>query len=524
MEPTLRRLPKLGDRSSGVLLHPTSLPGPAPCGDIGPSARRFAMFLHAAGQRWWQMLPVEPLGGGASPYQTVSAFAGNPLLISTEALAKEGLIDSLKRGGHQRDARSSEKVDYAKAQRFSRACLEQAWDRFQKGAPPNTCASLKQFERRQAVWLEDFALFCVLREEQSGAAWHTWPKPIRFRDRSALDRIRSKHARRLGYHRFVQFLFARQWESLRRTCGRLGLGLIGDMPFFLAQDSADVWAHPDLFGLDAQGRPTQLAGVPPDYFSRNGQLWGNPLYRWRRHQETGFAWWVARLKHTLSRFDAVRLDHFIGFHRCWAVKPSSKTARAGKFVPSPGKQLFERAQASLGDLAVIAEDLGVVTPEVTALRGYLGFPGMRVLQFAFSDPIGTNEHLPHNYERSCVVYPGTHDNDTAIGWFKSLSRPGLGKKSANLKLERRALKEYLGSDGRAINWDLIRAALTSIAALSVIPMQDLIGLDSRSRMNYPGTVKGNWVWRMRASAMDKHLAERLMSMTILAGRLAKGNK
>jgi 4-alpha-glucanotransferase len=465
------------------------------------------------------MLPVEPPGYGNSPYQAISAFAGNPLLIGPDWLASRKLLAGSKQR-LQADG-SGKRADFARAQRLSNRRLALAWEAFNRMDGGSLQPGFRRFCKAQARWLDGYSLFCALREEHGGVAWSRWPKRFRLRDPASLERFKAQRSGRIAYHAFVQFLFECQWQSLRRRAAACGIGLIGDVPFFVAYDSADVWANPQFFQLDAAGRPREVAGVPPDYFSRNGQLWGSPLYRWDRLRETGFSWWTTRLNHALERFDAVRLDHFIGFHRCWAVRASAKTARTGRFVPGPGASLFKRLLRSAGDLPIIAEDLGLVTPEVTALRRRLGLPGMRVLQFAFDDPQMQSEHLPQHHERKSVVYTGTHDNDTTAGWFACKPCPHARNGAGDRDAWHLRVREYLGCDGSEINWDLIRLALNSVANLAIIPMQDLLGLGSQARMNAPGTMKGNWVWRMRRQALsDQRLIRRLREMTLDADRRA----
>ena len=506
----------LGDRSSGVLLHPTSLPGRFGSGDLGREAVTFADFLAAAEQRWWQMLPVGPPGYGDSPYSAESAFAGSPLLLDLEALAAEGWLRP-----HEldpADARSDDHVDFARARAFRESRLARAFAAFSRRRDPQATQDFEAFVHESQGWLEDWALYRALKRAHGDTAWTEWPAPLRDRDPEALARASERYADAVDLARFEQHLVARQWRSLRAACAERGVALMGDVPIFVAHDSADVWQHRDLFQLDDAGMPEVVAGVPPDYFSATGQRWGNPLYRWDRLREDGYAWWIARLRSAMARFDAVRLDHFIGFVRAYAIPASSPTATQGAWQPGPGSALFESARAALGPLPFVAEDLGSVTPEVTALRDRFGFPGLRVLQFAFGNDLQASNFLPSRYPREAVAYTGTHDNDTTQGWFRD---PG-GKESTRsieqITREGRAALDYLGGDGEELHWDMIRAALASAADTAIIPAQDLLGLGSEARMNRPGTSSGNWQWRLRAGALDAAVAERLAQLTRLHGR------
>ena len=466
----------LGERASGVLLHPTSLPGAHGCGDLGPQAHAFVRWLQGAGQRYWQMLPVGPLGYGNSPYSALSAFAGDPLLISLDRLADEGLLPRSALAAAPQFAPG--RTDYAAARAWREQCLRIAFDAF--GERTSDHPSFEIFCSENAGWLEDYALYSALKRARRELPWTEWEPDLRARDPAALDRARQALRAQVDQQRFEQFLFARHWQALRGESARLGVRLIGDLPIFVAHDSADVWAHRELFFLDPQGQPTVIAGVPPDYFSETGQRWGNPLYRW---DEATLRWWVRRFEAMLSRFDAVRLDHFIGFSRYWEIPAGEATAQNGRWRPGPGARLFEK----LGPLPLIAEDLGAVTPEVTALREQFGFPGITLLQFAFgTDPQGPT-FLPHNYQRNSVAYTGTHDNDTTAGWFAALG-----------ETERAAALAYLGTSGREIHWEMLRAVWASVANLAIAPVQDLLGLGAEARMNTPGTAQGNWEWRLSA--------------------------
>ena len=489
-------------RSSGILLHPTSLPGPFGIGDLGPHAHTFVEFLHEAGCGLWQMLPLGPTGFDNSPYQSFSAFAGNPYLISPESLVAEGLLDEgeLEAGGRL----PRESVDFSALIPWKQALLDAAFHRFRAGSSALR-ESFEAFRAREGAWLEDYSLFMALKEVSGGKRWDDWDEPVRLRRREALDEARRAHEERVQRQAFGQFLFFRQWEALRRHASEKGIRLIGDVPIFVASDSADVWAHPELFHLDEAGKPTVVAGVPPDYFSKTGQLWGNPLYRWGAHAESDYAWWASRLRAALALVDWVRLDHFRGFSACWEVPAKSTTAEQGRWSPGPGTSFLGKMKERLGDLPLIAEDLGVITPEVLELRDAFGLPGMKVLQFAFSGP--DNPFLPHAIPRHSVVYTGTHDNDTSRGWFEAAP-----------EAERDFCRRYLGSDGKEIAWDLIRAAWASSAGVAIAPMQDFLNLDSSARMNFPGRPSGSWGWRMPEGAAGPELASRLREINFLYQR------
>jgi 4-alpha-glucanotransferase len=500
----------LSERASGVLLHPTSLPGAHGSGDLGPEAHAFARSLHGARQRWWQMLPVGPIGYGNSPYSAQSAFAGNPLLINLDLLVEAGLLPAAALAQAPPFPRG--RVDYAATSAFRERHLRSASAGFRRHGVDRT--AFEAFCARNAAWLDDFALYVALKRSRNGRPWAQWEPDLRLRDPSALDRARRALREEIEQQRFEQFLFDVQWQSLRDQCHDLGVGLIGDLPIFVAHDSADVWAHRDLFHLDAQGNPTVVAGVPPDFFSKTGQRWGNPLYDWEALERTGFRWWLQRFAQTFARFDAVRLDHFIGFCRYWEVPAGEPTAENGRWRPAPGAKLFQ----ALGPSQLIAEDLGAVTPEVTALRDRFRFPGMKLLQFAFGTDPQAATFLPYSYERNSVAYTGTHDNDTTAAWFHEC---GSAQRTAEqCENERRNALAYLGvEDGREIHWHLIRAIWSSVANLAIAPVQDLLGLGSEGRMNLPGTSEGNWEWRL-SDLPGPAVMERLAAMTRIYGRSA----
>jgi 4-alpha-glucanotransferase len=490
-----------------VLLHPTSLPGPNGNGDLGPSAHRFVDFLASARQSLWQMLPVVPPGSAYSPYHATSAFAGSPLLLSLEQLARRGLLDPAR----LRPTGQPGRVRFEVAWRFREPRLREAFVAFE--ARRDRQRGFADYSERNQGWLSDYALFSALREAHGGRVWTAWEAPLRDRRAAALAAARRALDSQVRYHQFLQFEFERQWSELRAHCRERGVALMGDVPIFVAHDSADVWAHPELFQLDRQGRPRVVAGCPPDYFSRDGQLWGNPLYNWHALRARDYDWWVARLAATLARFDTARLDHFIGFVNYWEVPARARTARGGRWVEGPGAHFFERVREKLGRLPLLAEDLGVVTPRVEALRDRFGLPGMKVLHFAFEEGPGGEAGRPHHFKPNCVVYTGTHDNDTTVGWFRKLGG------SPRTRRQRERLLRYLGSDGAEIHWDLIRLAWMSVARTAIVPVQDLLGLGSQARMNTPGSRGGNWGFRLRKRELTPEVAARLAELTATFGRL-----
>jgi 4-alpha-glucanotransferase len=503
-------------RAAGILLHPTSLPGPHAVGDLGPAARRFVEFLAAAKQKVWQVLPLGPTGYGDSPYQCFSAFAGNPLLVSLEALAEEGLLAASDLADPPA-VEDPAAADYAAAQRFKPPLLDRAFQVFEKGANDAQREAFEAFRREQSAWLPDFALFTVVKEQHGGVAWTDWEEDIRAREPDAMERWRRDHAEAVRAREFAQYLFFAQWRAVKAAAHGRGIRVMGDIPIFVAHDSADVWARPDLFQLEADGRPQFVAGVPPDYFSATGQLWGNPLYRWDRMEESGFEWWISRFRATLDEVDLVRVDHFRGFEAFWKVPGDAETAQHGEWVKAPGEKLFAAVEEALGKLPIVAENLGVITPEVEALRHRFGFPGMAILQFAFgSDPQGST-FIPHNFARELVAYTGTHDNDTTLGWWNG--EGGNSRRSeADVEAERAYALDYLKSDGTEVHWDFIRAVLASVADLAVVPLQDVLGLGSEARMNLPGRLGGNWRWRFREGALTPEVTERLARLTDVYGR------
>ncbi len=493
-------------RASGILLHPTCLPGPYGIGDVGPEAERFIEFLAAAGQRLWQVNPLGPTGYGDSPYSGHSAFAGNPLLVSPERLMADDLLgpDDLR----EAPSFPVDRVDFGWVIGWKRQLLERAWQRYRDGAGEVARERLEAVRQQPDVagWLSDFALFMALKEEHGGAVWNTWEPGAARRDPAALRQWRGELAERVGFHEFVQCLFRAQWAALKELAAERDIAIVGDIPIFVAYDSADVWANRGLFELDESGAPLAVAGVPPDYFSATGQLWGNPLYDWERLAERGFDWWVERFRVTLTLVDEVRLDHFRGFEAYWRVPAGESTAVNGEWVTAPGAELFETVGQALGSLPIMAEDLGVITPEVEALRDRFAFPGMKVLQFAFI-PGSEAGYLPHEYPANAVVYTGTHDNDTVVGWWAT--REGA---------ERARVVRYLGREPDEIHWDLIRLASASVADTVLIPLQDVLGLGSEARMNTPGRPGGNWTWRLSPDLDLAAAAARLHELTDIYGR------
>lgn len=490
-------------RAAGVLLHPTCLPGPYGIGDLGPAAYQWVDALAEAKQTWWQILPLGPTGFGDSPYQCFSAFAGNPNLISPDLLARDGLLSS---GDLARPWFPTDRVDFGPVIAYKGGLLRRAWARFQDGAAPTLRPEFEAFRARHTSWLPDFALFQALKEAHGGKAWLQWPEDIALRRPEALADARRRLADVAVDHEFRQFLFFRQWGALRRHAADAGVRLIGDIPIFVAGDSADVWAHREYFQLDEHGMPRVVAGVPPDYFSATGQLWGNPLYDWDVLRRDGYSWWLDRLRGTLEQVDLIRLDHFRGFAAYWEIPAGMPTAETGRWVPGPGAEFLRAARDALSGLPLIAEDLGIITPDVEALRDEFGLPGMRILQFAFGGAV-ENRFLPHNYERNAVVYTGTHDNDTTRGWYGGLTEP-----------ERHFLRTYIARDAHDIAWDLIRLASMSVADLAIVPLQDILDLGSLARMNLPGTPSGNWAWRFREGMFHPGVVARLGELTELYGR------
>ena len=503
-------------RKSGVLLHPTSLPGPYGIGEIGPDAYRFADTLKEMGQHLWQILPMGPTSYADSPYQSLSTFAGNPLLISLDVLFEDGLVAASRLKRFRRFGTGD--VDYGSVIPARMDVLRSVCRGFRRRASAPMTSRYEAFCERNAGWLEDYALFISLKDAHGGGPWVEWGTPLRDRDAAELRRARRHFATAMRNAVILQFLFFDQWERLLTHCRRLGIQIIGDIPIFVAHDSSDVWAHRDLFHLADDGQPTYVAGVPPDYFSETGQRWGNPLYRWDRHEQTGYAWWIERMDMAFRQVDILRIDHFRGFESYWEIPADEPTAVHGAWVPGPGEGIFNAMRDQLGELPIIAEDLGVITPKVEALRRKFNFPGMHVLQFVL--PEEHERHAPHHDHdlANRVCYTGTHDNDTTVGWFARNGDSRDPAKAEEARRRREAILRRLGSDGSEIHWDLIRLAFESPCRAGIVPLQDVLGLDSRSRMNMPGTTGGNWRWRFRWDQLDPGARQRLRSLTDETGR------
>lgn len=501
----------LNERASGILLHPTSLPGPLGGGDFGPDAYRFVDWLASAGQTYWQMLPLGEIGPGNSPYMSTSVFAGNILLIDLAELASRGWLP-------EEDLRpdpefSATRINFPLLRSFREERLRRAAKNFFAEPQKNrddeaTLGAYSEFCHAEQEWLHDYALFMTLKQINEGRDWSGWPAGLVDRNPDALRQLAETSAEEINFWKFCQWSFARQWTRLKEYARLRSVRFIGDVPIFVAHQSADVWAHRELFELDGSGRPTVVAGVPPDYFSKTGQLWGNPLYRWVEHERTGFAWWIARMRHALKLFDVVRIDHFRGFAGYWEIPAGSETAINGRWVPGPGAKFFEALGEALGELPIIAEDLGVITPDVVELRRKFRLPGMRVLQFAFAED-ESHPFLPHHYAPNSVAYTGTHDNDTTIGWWNTAA-PG----------EKEFARKYLKSEGHQIQWDMIKAISASEANTVIILMQDVLGLSSEHRMNFPGQPDNNWEWRFSWDQIFPEQTEALARITVESGRIS----
>ncbi len=503
------------DRRSGILLHPTSLPGPHGAGDLGAAAHRFARWLAEAGQRVWQVLPLGPTGFGDSPYQALSSRAGNPLLVSLEVLAREGWLDDGDLAGAP--GGDPDRTDPERAGPWRRERLARAARAFAAGAMGEASAELEDFRAREGEWLRDWALFATLKDAHGGRPWTEWPAPLARRAPAALDAARARHAEAIFAEEFAQWCFFRQWEALRGRCRALGIALLGDLSIYVAHDSVEVWTRPDLFRLDAAGRPTAVSGVPPDYFSATGQLWGNPLYDWDAIARDGWRFWTERVRGTLALVDWIRLDHFRGLEAYWEIPAGAATAEAGSWMPGPGADLLAALERAFGRLPLVAENLGVITPEVEELRRTFRLPGMAILQFAFGKDPQAPAFQPHNYERDTVAYTGTHDNDTVMGWWEG-GAEGSTRTTRDVEEEKAFARAYLATDGREMNWTMIRALLASVADTAIVPLQDVLGLGSEARMNRPATLGGNWRWRFREEALRLEHAERLLALTRIYGR------
>jgi len=497
------------DRTSGILLHPTSLPGMFGAGDLGANAYLFVDWLQGAGQTYWQVLPLGEIGPGNSPYMSNSAFAGSVLLIDLYELAHQGWLDDadlIPDPGF-----SNEKVEYALQEPFRLARLRRAAGRFFSSNNESMHSAYSVFCTAESDWLDDYARFMTIAGQQDGDNWNRWPSGLANRDAGALAQLDIECAETIGFWKFCQWCFSRQWAQLKTYANQRGVSLIGDVPIFVAYQSADVWAHRELFELDGEGNPTVVAGVPPDYFSETGQLWGNPLYRWSVHEQTGYAWWIKRLRHALHSFDRVRIDHFRGFAAYWEIPACETTAINGRWMPGPGEKLFEAFENAFVELPIIAEDLGVITPDVADLRDKFKLPGMRILQFAFAED-NTNLFLPHNYIPNTIAYTGTHDNDTMLGWWRSAS-----------DRERGAVRHYLGTEKVGVPWDMMNILAASVANTVIFPMQDVLCLSGEHRMNYPGHAEGNWAWRFNWNQVQPWQTIQLSKMTAEHGRVHSGH-
>ena len=495
-------------RSSGILLHPTSLPSLGGIGDFGPEAYAFADFLAQGKQGLWQILPLSPPGLGNSPYSAISAFAGNPLLISLERLAERGWIP---KNTLRQSAPKGRRVGFEEVKATKLPALRQAAQNFLEGTDGDR-RRFEKFKQENAWWLDDFVLFEVMREVHNGSPWSSWPRELARREHEGLRRFGLQYQRELEVERVVQFAFFEQWRALHRYCAQRGIRIVGDVAIFVNYDSADVWRHPEIFYLDENLQATIVAGVPPDAFSSTGQRWGNPLYRWDVCKASNYEWWVQRISWALQTCDVLRLDHFRGFESYWEIPASAPTAVKGRWAEGPRDDFFRVLRQRLGELPFIAEDLGMITPQVLELRDRLGIPGMKVLQFGFDNP-GAHIYLPHNFPRNSVVYTGTHDNDTTVGWWKNSAT----------RDEKRYASAYVGEQSDGIHWAFIRTAFASVADMAIVPLQDVLGLDSDSRMNTPSRQDGNWGWRYEQGALSSALAEKLATLSVAADRLPEAS-
>ncbi|WP_036099255.1 4-alpha-glucanotransferase [Leptotrichia sp. oral taxon 215] len=494
------------ERSSGILFHPTSLPGKYGIGTLGKEAYAFIDFLKKSRQKLWQIFPLGPTGYGDSPYQSFSSFAGNPYLIDFDLLIEAHLLS-------EEDLRdvffgdNEEYIDYGAIYNQKYPLLRRVYENFKSSDNHEMRENLEHFKRENASWLNDYSLYISLKNHFNGLPWNEWAHDIKNREHGAMEHYRNELADDIEYHNFIQFLFFKQWGDVKRYANENGIKIIGDIPIFVAADSSDAWANPEIFLFDEERKPVKVAGVPPDYFSATGQLWGNPLYNWQKLKETNYSWWVERVRANLSTCDIIRIDHFRGFEAYWAVPYGDDTAINGQWEPGPGIDLFNAIKSQLGELPIIAEDLGLMTQGVIDLREATGFPGMKILGFAF-DSGEENDYLPHTYTKNCVVYTGTHDNDTLIGWFQKAKEE-----------DRQFARDYLNSrSDDKIHWDAIRGAWSSVASMAISPVQDFLGLGSEARINTPGVAAGNWQWRLRHGVLTDELAERIAKLTRVYSR------
>ena len=495
------------ERASGILLHPTSLPGKYGIGSLGKAACEFIDFLVRAKQQFWQMLPLGPTGYADSPYQCFSSHAGNPNLIDLDILVKSRLLqaDDLEDYPHF----SNKKVEYEGIQQTRLPLLRKAFHTFMTYADSTEKLAYRNFLKEQSKWINDYALFMAIKANRNQNPWYQWENPLKKREPEAINAIQALLHEEIDFHKFLQFLFFKQWIAVKEYAFNHKIRIIGDIPLYVALDSADAWANPEIFEFDENLDPIRVGGVPPDYFSETGQLWGNPLFRWDVLKEQGYRWWIDRIKTNLFLYDIIRIDHFRGFAAYWAVPYGEKTAINGQWITCPGKEFFDAMRMEFGDLPIIAEDLGVITPDVEELRDGFGLPGMKILQFAF-DSSEANDYIPYNYPKNCIVYTGTHDNDTVVGWFDNAS-PN----------DRAYVLDYLNTNDYEIHWSFIRLAWASVANTAIVPMQDLLGLNTSARMNLPGTTQNNWQWRVNADACTPELAGKLAHLTVLYGRTKK---
>ena len=494
------------ERSSGILFHPTSLPGKYGIGTLGKEAYAFIDFLKKSKQKLWQIFPLGPTGYGDSPYQSFSSFAGNPYLIDFDLLIEAHLLS-------EEDLRdiffgdNEEYIDYGAIYNQKYPLLRKAYENFKSSDNNEMKGSLENFKRENSSWLNDYSLYISLKNHFNGLPWNEWPQDIKNRENAAMEHYKNELADDIEYHNFIQFLFFKQWNDVKRYANENGIKIIGDIPIFVAADSSDAWANPEIFLFDEERKPVKVAGVPPDYFSATGQLWGNPLYNWEKLKETNYSWWVERVRANLSTCDIIRIDHFRGFEAYWAVPYGDETAVNGQWEPGPGIDLFNAIKSQLGELPIIAEDLGLMTQGVIDLREATGFPGMKILGFAF-DSGEENDYLPHTYTKNCVVYTGTHDNDTLVGWFQKAKEE-----------DREFARNYLNSRAdEEIHWDAIRGAWSSVACMAISPVQDFLGLGSEARINTPGVASGNWQWRLKQGVLNNELAERIAKLTKIYSR------
>lgn len=494
------------ERSSGILFHPTSLPGKYGIGTLGKEAYAFIDFLKKSRQKLWQIFPLGPTGYGDSPYQSFSSFAGNPYLIDFDLLIEAHLLS-------EEDLRdvffgdNEEYIDYGAIYNQKYPLLRRAYENFKSSDNHEMRENLEHFKRENASWLNDYSLYISLKNHFNGLPWNEWAHDIKNREHGAMEHYRNELADDIEYHNFIQFLFFKQWGDVKRYANENGIKIIGDIPIFVAADSSDAWANPEIFLFDEERKPVKVAGVPPDYFSATGQLWGNPLYNWQKLKETNYSWWVERVRANLSTCDIIRIDHFRGFEAYWAVPYGDDTAINGQWEPGPGINLFNAIKSQLGELPIIAEDLGLMTQGVIDLREATGFPGMKILGFAF-DSGEENDYLPHTYTKNCVVYTGTHDNDTLIGWFQKAKEE-----------DRQFARDYLNSrSDDEIHWDAIRGAWSSVANMAISPVQDFLGLGSEARINTPGVAAGNWQWRLKHGVLTDELADRIAKLTKVYSR------